>query len=67
MRDGRRTLRRSRQKATATAPPGGSECGHVETGAVERAEAERDEREQLRDEERYRHERLALYRARRSE
>ena len=37
------------------------------TGAVERAEAERDEREQLRDEERYRHERLALYRARRSE
>jgi hypothetical protein len=33
-------------------------------GAVERAEAARDEREQLRDEARYRRERLALYRAR---
>jgi hypothetical protein len=34
------------------------------TGAVERAEAVRDERKQLRDEVCYRHERLALYRAR---
>ena len=32
--------------------------------AVERLEAARDEREQLRDEARYRRERLALYRAR---
>lgn len=34
------------------------------TSALERVEAPRDEREQLREEARYRRERLALYRAR---
>jgi len=34
------------------------------TGTIERVETARDEREQLREEARYRRERLALYRAR---
>jgi hypothetical protein len=35
MRDARRTLRRSRQKATATAPPGDSECGLGDRAAAQ--------------------------------